>query len=156
MAIATRQVEVDWLGPLEQGVGTLSPGSRAFDPVTVTWASRTEHPDHKTSPEELLAGAHASCFAMALSLVLGKNKTPPERLIVAAACTLDEVGGAPKITTMHLNVRAWVAELQTDAFEGLVEQAAKLCPLSNALRGNVQISVESSLEEGEPGTAGIA
>jgi osmotically inducible protein OsmC len=72
--------------------GTLTSGSGALDGLAVTWASRTDQPDGETSPEELIAGAHASCFAMALALVLGENKTPPEHLSVSAACTLDEVG----------------------------------------------------------------
>lgn len=147
MAIATRQVELEWVGSLASGTGTLSPGSRAFDALPVTWASRTEQPDQKTSPEELLAGAHASCLAMALSLVLGENRTPADRILIAAQCTLDEVDGAPRITTMHLNVRAWVPDLQPASFEALAEKAAALCPVSNALRGNVQISIESDLEQ---------
>lgn len=147
MAIATRQVEIEWVGSLASGAGTLSPGSQAFGPLPVTWASRTEQPDGKTSPEELIAGAHASCFAMALSLVLGENKTPPERIVIAAACTLDEVDGAPKITTSHLNVRAWVPGLGPESFEELAERAGALCPVSNALRGNVEIEIESELEQ---------
>lgn len=146
MAIATRQVEVEWVGSLAQGTGTLSPGSRAFEPLAVTWASRTEAPNGKTSPEELLAGAHASCLAMALSLTLGENHTPAQRLVVAAACTLDEVDGAPRITTVELNVRAWVPGLEAEAFEELAGRAGALCPISNALRGNVEILLESTLE----------
>ena len=147
MAIATRQAEIEWVGPLATGAGTLSPGSRAFGPLPVTWASRTEQPDRKTSPEELIAAAHASCFAMALSLVLGENKTPAERIAITAACTLDEVDGAPRITTVHLNVRAWVPALEPAGFEELAARAEELCPVSNALRGNVQIHIESKLEQ---------
>ena len=91
MPIARREAEIVWEGPLARGTGTLTSGSGALDQLAVTWASRTERPDGKTSPEELIAAAHASCFAMALALVLGENKTPPERLTVSAACTLDEV-----------------------------------------------------------------
>ena len=104
MPIAIREAEVHWEGPLARGTGTLTSGSSALDQLAVTWASRTERPDGKTSPEELIAGAHASCFAMALALVLGDNKAPPERLTVSAACTLDEVDGAPRITTVQLTV----------------------------------------------------
>jgi osmotically inducible protein OsmC len=77
MPVALREAEVIWKGPLASGTGTLTTGSHALDELAVTWASRTERPDGKTSPEELIAGAHASCFAMALALVLGDNKTPP-------------------------------------------------------------------------------
>jgi lipoyl-dependent peroxiredoxin len=147
MPIATRNAEVIWEGPLARGTGTLTSGSSALDDLAVTWASRTEQSDGKTSPEELIAGAHASCFAMALALMLGENKTPPERLTVSAACTLDEVDGAPRITTVQLTVRARVPGLEAAEFEHTVGLAADLCPVSNALRGNVEIGVRSELEE---------
>jgi len=147
MPIATREAEIVWEGPLASGTGTLSSGSGALGQLPVTWASRTERPDGKTSPEELIAAAHASCFAMALSLMLGDNHTPPERLAVNAACTLDEVDGAPRITTIELTVRARVSGLEQASFEQTVERAADLCPVSNALRGNVEIRLRSELEQ---------
>ncbi len=146
MPIATREAQIVWEGPLARGTGTVSGGSGALGSLPVTWASRTEAPEGKTSPEELIAGAHASCFAMALSLVLGENHTPPDRLTVGAACTLDEVHGAPKITTVALTVHAHVPGLEGAAFEQAVEHASGLCPVSNALRGNVEISVQSELQ----------
>ena len=147
MPIATREVEVHWEGPLARGTGTLTSGSGALDQLAVTWASRTERPDGKTSPEELIASAHASCFAMALALVLGDNKTPPERLTVSAASTLDEVDGAPRITTVQLTVHARVPGLDAAELERTVGLAADLCPVSNALRGNVEIGVRNELED---------
>lgn len=146
MPIATRKAETIWEGPLASGTGTLSGGSGALGPLPVTWASRAERPDGRTSPEELIAAAHASCFAMALSLMLGDNHTPPERLAVNAACTLDEIDGAPRITTVELTVHARVPGLDQAGFEQAVELAAGLCPVSNALHGNVEISLESELE----------
>jgi osmotically inducible protein OsmC len=145
MPVALRKAEVIWEGPLASGAGTLTTGSHALDQLAVMWASRTERPDGKTSPEELIAAAHASCFAMALALVLGENKTPPERMAVNAACTLDEVEGAPRITTVELAVRAQVPGLDAADLERMVGQAADLCPVSNALRGNVTIKVRSEL-----------
>jgi osmotically inducible protein OsmC len=145
MPVARREAEILWEGPLASGTGTLTTGSQALDELAVTWASRTERPDGKTSPEELIAAAHASCFAMALALVLGENKTPPERMTVNAACTLDEVKGAPRITTIELTVRAQVPGLDAGVLERMVGQAADLCPVSNALRGNVTINVRSEL-----------
>ena len=147
MPIALRHAEVVWDGTLAGGAGAVSSGSGALE-LPVTWAARTEQPDGKTSPEELIAAAHASCFAMALALVLGENHTPPERLTVSAACTLDEVDGAPRITTVELTVRARVPELDKAGLERNVAQAAELCPVSNALRGNVQITVRDELDEG--------
>lgn len=149
MSIATRQAEIIWEGPLVNGTGTVSSGSGALGQLPVTWASRTAQPDGKTSPEELIAAAHSSCFAMALSLMLAENHTPPERVAVDAACTLDEVDGAPKITSVELTVRARVPGLERPAFDDAVERAAALCPVSNALRDNVEIAVQAELEQAQ-------
>ncbi|MGH2857190.1 MAG: OsmC family peroxiredoxin [Solirubrobacteraceae bacterium] len=145
MPIATRAAEIVWEGSLAAGAGTLSSGSGALA-LPVTWASRTEQPDGKTSPEELIAAAHASCLAMALSLVLGEARTPPERVTIGAQCTLDEVDGAPRITTMSLTVRARVPGIEQAAFDEALARAEGLCPVSNALRGNVEIEVSGGLE----------
>jgi lipoyl-dependent peroxiredoxin len=145
MPIALREAEIVWEGSLGRGAGTLTSGSGALDQLAVTWASRIERQDGMTSPEELIAAAHAGCFAMALALVLGENETPPERVAVSAACTLDEVEGAPRITTVELTIRAQVPRLEAAVFERLVGQAAELCPVSNALRENVTINVRSEL-----------
>ena len=146
MPIARRDAEVQWEGSLARGAGTLMSGSSALDELAVTWASRTKQPDGKTSPEELIAGAHASCFAMALALVLGDEGAPPERLAVTAECTLDEVDGAPRVTSVDLSVRAVVPGLDAEKFERMVGRAEDLCPVSNALHGNVTISVSPELE----------
>jgi osmotically inducible protein OsmC len=146
MPIATREAQVVWEGPLATGAGTVSGGSGALGELPVTWASRAERPDGKTSPEELIAAAHATCFAMALSLVLAENHTPPERLLVSAMCTLDEVDGAPRVTASELSIRARVQGIESAGFEQQVERASQLCPVSNALRGNVEISVQAGLD----------
>jgi lipoyl-dependent peroxiredoxin len=143
MPIARREAEVSWDGPLASGAGTLGSGSGALSGLPVTWASRTERPNGRTSPEELIAAAHASCFAMALSLVLGENDTPADEVTVRAACTLDEVEGAPRITTVELAVRAQVPGIEAAELERMVERAADLCPVSNALRGNVEVTVRA-------------
>ena len=135
-----------WDGSLARGSGALSSGSGALGGLPVTWAARTEAPEGKTSPEELIAAAHATCFTMALALVLGEAGTPPERLATSASCVLDEVQGAPRITEVALTVRARVEALDEAAFKGAVDKAAALCPVSNALRGNVEISVDAALD----------
>lgn len=145
MPLARRQAEILWTGPLVSGTGTLTSASGALEQLPVTWASRTEQPGGKTSPEELIASAHDSCFAMALALVLGDNDTPPERLAVSAACTLDEVDGAPRITAVDLTVRAQAPGLDEGRLEQIVERAADLCAVSNALRGNVEVDVHCEL-----------
>ena len=146
MSIATRTAEVTWDGSLAGGSGVLSSGSHALQDLPVTWAARTEAPAGKTSPEELVAAAHATCFTMALALVLGEAGTPPERLVTGADCTLAEVEGAPRITALTLHLRAHIRSLDDEAFNDAVEKAAALCPVSNALRGNVEISIDAALE----------
>jgi lipoyl-dependent peroxiredoxin len=148
MPVALREAEIIWEGPLARGTGTLTSGSGALDQLAVTWASRTERPDGRTSPEELIAAAHASCFAMAFALVLGEKETPPDRVRVSASCTLDEVEGAPRITTIELTVRAQVPGLDATDLQHTVALAAELCPVSNALHGNVEVNVRSELVPG--------
>jgi lipoyl-dependent peroxiredoxin len=145
MPIATRNAEVTWDGSLARGRGVLSSASHALQDLPVTWAARTETPEGKTSPEELIAAAHATCFTMALALVLGEAGTPPERLTTSADCVLADVDGAPRITDITLRVRADVESLDEGAFNDAVAQAAALCPVSNALRDNVAISMDAAL-----------
>lgn len=146
MPIAERTASVIWDGSLARGSGTLESGSGALTGLPVTWAARTEAPGGKTSPEELIAGAHATCFTMALALVLGEAGTPPERLATDARCVLDEVDGAPRITRVVLSVRGGVGGLDEPAFRDAVDRASALCPVSNALRGNVDVTVEATLD----------
>jgi lipoyl-dependent peroxiredoxin len=110
----------------------------------VTWASRTERSDGKTSPEELIAAAHGSCFAMALSNVLAEGGTPPERLEISAVCTFDVDN--IKVSSVDLDVRGDVPGIDAEDFQGAVEQAEQGCPVSNALRGNVEMRVSASLK----------
>jgi lipoyl-dependent peroxiredoxin len=145
MPVGRREAEIVWEGPLARGTGTLTSRSGALDQLAVTWAARTDQPDGKTSPGELIAAAHASSFAMALALVLGENKMAPERVAVRAACTLDDVDGAPRAATVELTVRAQVPGLQSAVLKGIVGRAADLCQVSNALRGNVKVFVRSEL-----------
>jgi osmotically inducible protein OsmC len=143
MATAERRAEVVWEGDLPRGSGTFTVGSGAMDEQPVTWASRTERSDGKTSPEELIAAAHGSCFAMALSNVLAQGGTPPERLEITAVCTfdVDEV----KVSSSTLDIRGYVPGMDVQDFQSAVEQAEQACPVSNALRGNVDIQVNASL-----------
>lgn len=150
MSIAERAARTTWEGPLASGEGTLSQSSSgALDGLPLTWASRTEQPGGKTSPEELAAAAHSSCFSMALALKLGENQTPPQRLEVTATVTLDAVDGVPTITTSQLKVKASVAGLDTESFAAVVDQAAALCPVSRLFAG-ATISVDAELDETAP------
>ncbi len=147
MAKAERRAEVVWEGNLIQGHGKIvSVGSGALGELPITWASRTERSDGKTSPEELLAAAHAACYAMAFSNTLAQAGTPPERLTVSATSAFEQVGDGFKVTTMDLDVRGKVPGLDQSSFEKVAQQAEQGCPISNALRNNVQIRVKASLE----------
>ncbi len=146
MESAQRRAEVRWEGNLVQGKGRVKVGSGAFSEFPITWAARTERPDGKTSPEELIAAAHAGCYAMALSHTLSQDGTPPESLDVTAVCTLDQVGGGRKITTMDLEVRGRVPGVDEAGFDKAARKAEASCPVSNALRNNVQIQLKPHLE----------
>lgn len=147
MPLAERRADVVWEGTLTQGHGTITKvGSGAFGGLPVTWAARTERPDGKTSPEELIAAAHATCYAMAFSAVLTERGTPPESLNVSAVCALDLVDGAPKVTAVDLSVRGRVSGLDEAGFQEAAQAGEQLCPVSNALRGNVEIRLTAVLE----------
>ncbi len=119
--------------------------SGAFKDQPVTWASRTESADGRTSPEELIAAAHASCFAMALSAGLAKANTPPQKLEVAATVTFDKAGDSWKVTQSALEVKGWVKGMQQADFEKAAQGAKDGCPISGALKGNVALSVKATL-----------
>lgn len=144
MATAERRAEVVWEGDLARGEGRFTVGSGALGEQVVTWASRTERSDGKTSPEELIAAAHGSCFAMALSNVLAQGGTPPERLEIDARCTFDV--DSVKVSSVDLDIRAHVPGIDEEGFQDALAQAEQGCPVSNALRGNVEIRVNASLE----------
>jgi osmotically inducible protein OsmC len=144
---AIRRANVVWEGDLIHGKGTLNAStSNAFSSLPVTWASRTEAADGRTSPEELLAAAHASCFAMALSFGLANGGTPPERLEVNATVTFDRVGEGFKVVSSALTVRGRVPGLDAAGFQKAAEGAKDGCPISGALKGNVDLSVDAKLE----------
>ena len=112
---ATRRAEARWSGPLSTGSGTVSAVTSArFTDLAVSWAARTEAPGGKTSPEELLAAAHAACFAMALSGALGRAGTPPEQLDVAAEVTFDKLEAGWRVVSSALTVQAAVPGIAAD------------------------------------------
>ncbi|MCL6647651.1 MAG: OsmC family peroxiredoxin [Chloroflexi bacterium] len=142
----TRTAQAIWNGELATGSGTVSAVSSAtFRDLPVSWPARTEQPDGRTSPEELLAAAHASCFAMALSAGLGRAGTPPTRLEVSATVTFANVNGAWTVTESRLSVTGTVPGATAESFRQAAEGAKENCPISRALKGNVQLSVEAHL-----------
>ncbi|HEV2065626.1 MAG TPA: OsmC family peroxiredoxin [Thermomicrobiales bacterium] len=142
-----RSANTEWAGDLAAGSGTVSFGSGAIGDSPVTWASRTETSDGKTSPEELIAAAHSSCYAMAFSHTLTQAGHKPNNLHVTAKVGLEpKAGGGVEVTSSALTVRGHVPSLTQDAFEDLANQAEQACPVSNALRNNLKITVDARLE----------
>lgn len=141
-----RHAITTWTGDLLSGAGTIDyVSSGAFSRMPVSWASRTSAHDGRTSPEELLAAAHASCFSMALSSRLAKNGTPATRLSVRAEVTFDNASGGWKVERSHLKVEGVVAAIDAGTFARLADDARDNCPISVALKGNVELSVEATL-----------
>ena len=144
---ATRSATVTWNGTLAEGSGTVSSGSTdLFTDLPVSWASRTEAPEGRTSPEELLAAAHASCFAMALAGALVRGGTPPEHMHVSATVTFDKVDERWTVTRSELDVVGVVPGLDEAGFDAAAQSTKDACPISRALAGNVELSVSSTLE----------
>jgi lipoyl-dependent peroxiredoxin len=144
MPMAERTATTSWDGDLAHGNGTVTGASGGLGDLPVTWASRTERSDGKTSPEELVAAAHASCFSMALAHGLTEAGTPPEHLDVSAKVTLDLVDGAPTVTASEITVSGRVAGIDQAAFEQAASGAGKNCPISRAL-SSLDISVSATL-----------
>jgi len=113
--------------------------------LPVTWAARTARSEGKTSPEELVAAAHASCYCMALSDILGEAGTPPERLEASATVTFAQVEGGFKVASSALTVKGTVPGLDAAGFREAAEAAQDGCPISGALKGNLELSVDASL-----------
>lgn len=144
---AVRTATVTWQGDLTSGRGSVSAGSSdTFMDLPVSWASRTEAPDGRTSPEELLAAAHASCFAMAFSGNLAKAGTPPEHLHISAEVTFDKLEAGWSVVSSSLTVIGRVPGCSHEGFTAAAEAAKDGCPISRALAGNVALSVEATLE----------
>jgi lipoyl-dependent peroxiredoxin len=131
-----------WEGDLFNGSGTASLDSGVAGPLQVNWKARAEERGSMTSPEELIAAAHSACYSMAFSNTLAKNETPPTSLDVTATATFVAGEG---ITTMELQVVGDVDGITAEKFQELAEAAKVGCPVSQALAGNVEISLEASL-----------
>jgi osmotically inducible protein OsmC len=138
-----RTAEVTWRGSLMEGRGTIERvQSGAFGPLDVTWAARTEEPEGLTSPEELIAAAHAACFSMALSNGLAQAGSPPDQLQTSATVTFVPGTG---ITKSALRVRATVPGLEEAAFLEHAETAKQNCPVSKALAALPEITLDAAL-----------
>jgi osmotically inducible protein OsmC len=140
-----RRAHATWDGDLRSGSGRFDVGSGAIGGQEVTFASRFEDSGGKTSPEELIAAAHATCVSMALANGLAQAGHPPTRLETDAVATLDQGEGGFRITSMQLTVRGQVDGIDEDAFRAAADEAKAGCPVSNALAGNVEITLDAAL-----------
>jgi lipoyl-dependent peroxiredoxin len=140
-----RNAHATWEGDLRGGSGQFDTGSGAISGQEVTYASRFEDSGGKTSPEELIAAAHATCLSMALAGGLAKAGHPPTRLETDAVATLDQAEGGFRITSMRLSVRGEVDGIEEDAFRAAAEEAQEGCPVSNALADSIEVTLEATL-----------
>ena len=140
-----RTASAEWQGDLMDGSGTVSTQSGAVRDAKITWSSRAEAADENTSPEELIAAAHAACVLMALANGLAQAGTPAQRLESQATATFDKVGDGFRMTTIRLRIRGQVDGLDKDGFRDAAEQAKENCPVSQALSDDVEVTLDAAL-----------
>jgi osmotically inducible protein OsmC len=140
-----RHVNVDWQGTVMEGKGEAKAGSGAFS-LPVTFPSRIGDPAGRTSPEELMAAAHAACYAMALNATLGRKGASADRTLVTATVAADKGDAGIKILSSKLSVTAYgLKGLESSQFADVAREAESRCPVSNAYRGSLQITVEANV-----------
>ena len=142
--MAEKTASAVWNGNLTEGSGSVSTASHVLNNVGVTWKARTSD-DNQTSPEEMIAAAHAACYAMALSNALATAGTPATKVEVTCTVGFNVGAGGAKITHSKLKVTGTVPGLDQAGFERAAKAGEQGCPVSNALRNNVDISVDAKL-----------
>jgi lipoyl-dependent peroxiredoxin len=146
MANFSRTVTVDWAGSIMEGKGSVKAGTGAFT-LPVTFPARIGEPAGHTSPEELMAASHAACYAMALNATLGRKNASAARTVVTATVTADKSDAGIKLTTSKLKVTAeGLQGIDKAQFGEVAREAEGKCPISNALRGTMQIDVEADVK----------
>ena len=140
---AISRADATWEGDLMSGSGRVKPESGAFEELPISWASRAERQHGKTSPEELIAAAHAACFSMAFSNGLAKAGHKPERLDTRVE--IEFVPGTG-ITTSTITVRGHIHGISDDEFQKLAKEAEEGCPVSKAMHGNVELRLHATLD----------
>jgi lipoyl-dependent peroxiredoxin len=146
MATFSRTVTVDWSGPIMEGKGVAKAGTGAFT-LPVTFPSRIGEPAGTTSPEELMAASHASCYAMALNATLGRKQASASRTVITATVTADKGETGIKLQSSKLKVIAeGLKGIDKSQFADVAREAEKGCPISNAIRGNLQIEVDAEVK----------
>ena len=145
MATFERHVDVDWKGNLMEGTGIAKAGTGAFN-LPVAFPARIGEPGGKTSPEELMAAAHAACYAMALNATLGRKKASADRATVTATVSADKGDAGIKITSSKLSVTVYgLKGIEASEFPEVAKTAEAGCPVSNAYRGSLQITLEAKV-----------
>jgi osmotically inducible protein OsmC len=145
MATFSRSVTVDWTGPIMEGKGVAKAGSSAFS-LPVTFPARIGDPAGHTSPEELIAAAHASCYAMALNATVGRKGGSIARTQVIATVTADKGDAGITLTTSQLKVVAeGLQGIEKGQFAEVAKEAEGKCPISNALRGSLAIELQTEV-----------
>lgn len=145
MVEVTQHASTRWDGTLAAGRGTVTLSGGAASVLPVSWAARTGHASGKTSPEELLAAAHASCYAMAFAHILEERGTPPQHLVVTVDCTFEQTTTGFKVGRVTLIAGGAVPGITEEQFVDAAQAAEQFCPISNALRGNVEIALTARL-----------
>jgi osmotically inducible protein OsmC len=145
MADIERKAEAVWSGGLPGGSGEISSESGTLASAAYSFATRFEQ-QKGTNPEELIAAAHAACFSMAFAATLGRKGHPPTRIHTQATCTLVKGEAGFRITRMRLDTTGTVEGIDQATFESIAREAEAGCPVSNALRGGVEITVDAKLE----------
>jgi osmotically inducible protein OsmC len=145
MATFSRSVTVDWSGPIMEGKGVVKAGSSAFS-LPVTFPARIGEPAGHTSPEELIAAAHASCYAMALNATVGRKGGSIAKTHVSATVIADKGDAGIKLTTSQLKVVAeGLQGIDKGQFAEVAKEAEGKCPISNALRGSLAIELQTEV-----------
>ena len=140
-----RTASAEWQGDLMSGSGKVSTQSGVVRDATIKWSSRAEAADENTSPEELIAAAHASCVLMALANGLAQAGTPARRLESEATATFDKVGDGFRMTTMRLQVRGEADGVDEEGFRRAAEDAKDNCPVSQALSDDVEVTLDAAM-----------
>jgi osmotically inducible protein OsmC len=147
-----REANVTWEGNVARGSGSISAATGAFSSLPYSLATRVEKPDGKTSPEELLAAAHAACYAMSLAGELARTGSAPDHLEVRAVVTLDQVeDGSHRIVASELLARARVTGIEEAALQEAAEAANRGCTFSALIEASGKVSVNAQLEGGPSG-----
>ncbi|MFL6011467.1 MAG: OsmC family peroxiredoxin [Gaiellaceae bacterium] len=152
MARVQREASVTWEGNVARGSGAISAATGAFEGLPYSLATRVERPNGKTSPEELLAAAHAACYAMSLAGELSGAGSAPEHLDVRATVTLDQVeDGSHRIVSSELLARARVKEMDQQTLDRIAQTAGDGCPFTKLIDASARVTVNATLEGGADG-----